>query len=93
MILLEPDYALIQAKGLVAQALLDNIGNNTVARYQITQRDIAARIGSDWETVHMSLQSLQYEGAIRIERHRMIINKELLQKVARVIANIPSGRS
>jgi hypothetical protein len=38
----------------------------------------------------MSLRSLQDEGAIRIERHRIIINKELLQKVAEVAGLIQS---
>jgi len=32
----------------------------------------------------MSLKSLQDEGVIRIERHRIVLNKELLQKVAGV---------
>ena len=38
--------------------------------------------GTDWETVHLTLRSLRDEGAIRIERHRLIINKEMLQKAA-----------
>ncbi len=37
--------------------------------------------GTDWDTVHLTLQSMQDEGAIRIEGHRLIINKGLLQKV------------
>ena len=81
MILLEPDYALIQTKGLVAKVLLEHTGENVTERHKLAQRDIAALTGSDWEMVHTSLKSLQDEGAIRIERHRIIINRELLQKV------------
>jgi len=48
----------------------------------VVQRDIAATVGADWGLVHMSLKSMQEEGAIKIDRHRLIINKALLQKVA-----------
>jgi DNA-binding MarR family transcriptional regulator len=62
--------------------LLEHAGDGTGGRPRVAQRDIAAAVGADWGTVHMSLKSIQDEGAIRIERHRLIINKELLQKVA-----------
>lgn len=93
MTLLAEFYSLIQARGLVAKALLDNIGNNSTAQHQLTQRNIAVLTGKDWETVHTSLKSLQDTGAIKIERNRMIINKELLQKIARITANVPNKPS
>ncbi len=62
--------------------LLDHAGDGTSGRPRVVQRDIAAAVGTDWGTVHMSLKSMQDAGAIRIDRHRLIINKKLLQKVA-----------
>jgi len=73
-----------QVRGLVAKVLLEHAGDGTNERRQLTQRDIAVLVGTDWETVHASLNSLYEEGIIRIERHRIIIYKELLQKVTGV---------
>lgn len=64
--------------------LLEHAGDGTSGRARMAQRDIAAAVGTDWGMVHMSLESMQEVGAIRIDRHRLIINKELLQKVAEV---------
>ena len=72
----------IHIRGLVAKILLENTGDGTSERHRVTQRDIAMTVGTDWDMVHMSFKSMQEEGAIRIERHRLIINKELLQKLA-----------
>jgi len=36
-----------------------------------------------WETVHVSLNSLRNERAIKIGLHCLIINRELLKKIAR----------
>jgi DNA-binding MarR family transcriptional regulator len=69
---------------MVARVLLDCASDSTTGRSRLAQRDIAALTGTDWGTVHMSLKSLQDEGVIRIERHRIVLNKELLQKVAGV---------
>jgi DNA-binding MarR family transcriptional regulator len=77
-----------QVRGLVAKVLLEYAGDSTTERRQLTQRDIAVLAGTDWATVHASLRSLHDEGFIRIERHRIIINKELLQAVAGVAERI-----
>jgi hypothetical protein len=37
--------------------------------------------GISWDMVHASLLSLQNEGAVRIERHRMVVNRDFLQNV------------
>jgi DNA-binding Lrp family transcriptional regulator len=78
---------------LVAKVLLDYAEYSITERRQLTQRDIAVLVGTDWETVHSSLKSLQEEGTIRIERHRIIINKESLQKVAGIAGRVKSGGS
>lgn len=80
------EHSFIHVRGLVAKILLEHAGDGADGRRRVAQRDIAASLGTDWGMVNMSLKSMQDEGAIRIERHRLIINKELLQKVAGVIA-------
>jgi hypothetical protein len=67
---------------LIARILLDYAGDTTPGRGRLTQRDIAATAGTDWETVHASLRYFQQEKAIRIERNRLIINRERLNKEA-----------
>lgn len=71
----------LHIRGLVARVLLEQTGDSTGERHRMTQRDIAERVNADWDMVHMSFKSMQDEGAIRIEGHRLIINKELLQKL------------
>jgi hypothetical protein len=71
------DCSLVRARTRLAKVLLDDGGE----RHQLAQRDMATLGDIGWEMVHASLRSLQNEGAIRIERHRIIINKELLKKV------------
>lgn len=73
--------SLNHVKGLIAKTLLEHAGDGNGGTNRLAQRDIAARVGTDWDTVHLTLQSMQDEGAIRIEGHRLIINKGLLQKV------------
>lgn len=70
----------IQVRGLVARALLEHADDGAGGR--VAQRDIAATVGTDWGTVHISLKSMQEQGAIRIERNRLFINKEVLRKMA-----------
>ena len=76
----------IHIRGQVAKVLLEHAGdgNNTAGRPRIAQRDIAATVGADWGMVHMSLKSMQEEGAIKLDGHRLIINKALLEKVAAI---------
>jgi hypothetical protein len=66
----------------IAKILLEYAQDGTPGRGRLAQRDIAVLAGTDWETVHASLMYLQQEKALRIEGHRIIINKELLSKEA-----------
>ena len=77
------DRAFSQAKRQVARVLLDFAVENAGRRNLLAQRDIAAITGKDWKMVRLSLESLDREGVIRIERNRITINKELLRKIAR----------
>lgn len=80
--LLPQGRVLGHVRGLVARVLLEYAVNSTTGQRQLTQRDIATMVGADWQTVHLSLRSLQDEKAIRIERYNMFINVELLKKAA-----------
>jgi hypothetical protein len=68
------------ARTLVAKILLDQAADRK--QHQLAQRDMATLGSVDWEIVNTTLKSLQNEGAIRIERNRIIINKILLKKAA-----------
>jgi hypothetical protein len=72
----------LQTRGTVARILLEHVVGNNGARPGLAQRDIAAMTGADWYTVHMSLKSIRDAGAIRMERNRIIINKESLRRLA-----------
>jgi hypothetical protein len=71
----------LEARTRLARVLLDNAPQI----HQLTQSDMAKLGGMDWETVKVSLQSLQTDGAIRLERNRLIIRKKLLQTAAGLI--------
>jgi hypothetical protein len=82
MISTADNLAFTQIRGAVAKILLQQVLNPSGERPRLAQRDIAAMTGTDWYTVHMSLKSIRDAGAIRMERNRIIINKESLQRLA-----------
>lgn len=67
---------LLNIKGQVARVLLDAGGT------ALTHRDMAAMLNTDWDKIHMSLRSLHDDGAIKIDRNRIIVERELLRKAA-----------
>jgi predicted transcriptional regulator len=79
-------HSFIEIRGRVAMILLERAGNGAGGQPRMAQRDIATTVGTDWGMVHISLKSMQAEGAIRIDRNRLIINKERLRKVAGITA-------
>ena len=69
----------------VAKILLEHIGDETGRRPRLTQQEMAAMAGTVREVVGRSLKALEEEGAIKLDRHRIIItDKEALQKVMEV---------
>ena len=57
----------------------------TGSRPRLTQQEMAAMVGTAREVVGRSLKALEEEGAIRMDRHRIVIvNKKLLQKMSGV---------
>ena len=67
----------------VARILLDYAGDGIVSGARLTQRDMAAMAGTAREVVGRSLKALAEDGAIRIDRHRIIVNdRDALGKIA-----------
>ena len=81
MTVLVQDHSLIQARKLIATVLFEYTMDNRTERRHLSQQNLAMLAGISWEMVHASLLSLQNEGAVRIERHRMVVNRDFLQNV------------
>jgi CRP/FNR family cyclic AMP-dependent transcriptional regulator len=57
-------------------------GAETEAWPRLTQHDMAAIVGTTREVVNRSLRAMEEKGAIRLERHNIvIINKDILEKM------------
>ena len=69
-------------KGKVAEVLLESTGDGTGERPVLTLGEIAVSIGTTPEMVNKVLESLQEKGAIKLERRRIVIDRELLEKLA-----------
>jgi CRP/FNR family transcriptional regulator len=61
------------------------IGGQDGARPRLTQQEMAAVVGTAREVVGRSLKALEEEGAIRMDRHRIVIvNKKRLEQMSGV---------
>ena len=66
--------------GRVAKILLEHAGDGAGPRARLTQQEMAAMAGTVREVVGRSLKALEEDGAIRLERHRIVItDKEALK--------------
>ena len=69
----------------VAKILFEHIGGEMGRGPRLTQQEMAAMAGTTREVVGRSLKALEEEGAIKLDRHRIIItDKEALQKIMEV---------
>jgi CRP/FNR family transcriptional regulator len=69
----------------VAKILLEYGEDRTDSKPRLTQRDMAAMAGTAREIVGRSLKTLQEEGLIRLDHHRIVItDKETLKEVVGV---------
>jgi len=83
LVSLVEDLSFKQVIGRVAKILLENAGNGTGPRPQLTQQEMAAMAGTAREVVGRSLKALEERGAISLERHRIVIkDKEALRQTA-----------
>lgn len=67
-------------KSQVVKILLQHAGNGSNGHSRLAQRDIATMLGTAVITVHQALNSLYCDGAIKIDRNRITINKEMVQR-------------
>jgi CRP-like cAMP-binding protein len=66
----------------VARILFEHIEGQMDSAPRLTQQEMAAMAGTAREVVGRSLKALEEEGAIRLDRHRIIVtDKEVLQKI------------
>jgi CRP-like cAMP-binding protein len=66
----------------VAKILLEYAVDGTTSGIRLTQRDMAAMAGTAREVVSRSLRTLEGEGIIKVDRHRIIItNKDALKEM------------
>ena len=81
LVSLVEDLSFRQVIGRVAKILLENSGDGSGPHPQLTQQEMAAMAGTAREVVGRSLKALEEKGAIRLERHRIVIkDKEALRK-------------
>jgi len=77
------DLALRPATARLARFLLEQAGDPTLAHPAVTRALIANHLATTAETVSRSLRVLEAEGAIRFDRHRiLIIDPEKLGELA-----------
>jgi CRP/FNR family cyclic AMP-dependent transcriptional regulator len=67
------DLSFRQVIGRIARLLLDYAGDGTGPRPRLTQQEMAAAVGTAREVVGRSLKTLHEEGAIKMERNRIVI--------------------
>jgi len=78
------DLSFTHVTGRLAKMLLQYAGAEAHAWPRLTQRDMAAMVGTTREVVNRSLRTLEENGAIRLERHGIvIINKEALEEIVK----------
>ncbi len=74
MVSLVEDLSFRHVIGRVAKILLENAGDGNKPRQRLTQQEMAAVAGTAREVVGRSLKTLEEEGAIKLDRHRIIIS-------------------
>ncbi|MGA2159570.1 MAG: Crp/Fnr family transcriptional regulator [Dehalococcoidia bacterium] len=77
------DLSFKNVMGRVAKILMENSLHGAEGFQKLTQYEMAAMAGTAREVVGRSLKSLEDTGAVRLERHKIVIvNKELLNQLA-----------
>jgi len=82
LVSLVEDLSFKHVIGRVAKILLEHVGGEMGREPRLTQQEMAAMAGTAREVVGRSLKSLEEEGAIKFDRHRIIItDKEALKEI------------
>ncbi len=82
LVSLVEDLSFRHVIGRVARILLEYAAYEPSPGFRLTQRDIATMAGTAREVVSRSLRTLEEEGLIKIDRHRIVIkDKEALKEI------------
>jgi len=82
LVSLVEDLSFRHVIGRVAKILLEYAGDGTGPKPRLTQQEMAAMAGTAREVVGRSLKALEEEGALRFDRHRIVItDKKALQEM------------
>lgn len=85
--MLVKDLSFGRVTGRLAKMLLKYTGAGTDGWPRLTQQDMAAMVGTTREVVNRSLRIMEENGAIRLERHGIIItNKESLEDMVKAFS-------
>ena len=86
LISLVEDLSFRPVTSRVAKILLEHVGDRNGQKPRLTQQEMAAMAGTAREMIGRSLKALEEEGAVRLERHRIVIrDKEALKEIAGVV--------
>lgn len=78
------DLSFTQVTGRLAKVLLKLSSEDTDYSPRLTQQDMAAMIGTTREVVNRSLRVMEEKGAIRLERHGIVVtNPAILNEILR----------
>jgi CRP-like cAMP-binding protein len=82
LVSLVEDLSFRHVIGRVAKILLEHAGGGTAREPRLTQQEMAAMAGTAREVVGRTIKALEEEGAIKLDRHRIIIrDKKALQEI------------
>ena len=81
------DRTITDIRGQVAGILIEHTGNGSEGRQQLTHQNMATLLNTGWDKIYLSLKSLNEEGAIKIDRNRIIVKMDVLQKIAGTAGN------
>jgi len=82
LVLLVEDLSFKHVIGRVAKILLEYAQDVADSKPRLTQRDMAAMAGTAREIVGRSLKTLEEEGTIRLDKHRIVItDREALREM------------
>jgi CRP/FNR family transcriptional regulator len=82
LVTLVEDLSFRHVLGRVTKILLTHAGDGVGANDHLTQQEMAAMAGTAREVVARSLKTLEEQGHIRLERHRIVItDKKSLEEI------------
>jgi len=82
LVSLVEDLSFKHVIGRVARILLEHVGGEMGQGPRLTQQEMAAMAGTAREVVGRSLKALEEKGAIKMDRHRIVImDKEALHRI------------